>query len=35
MKKMRAKKKLATSTILTFDDLFKSPQSFGKTLKKC
>ena len=33
MQKKRGKRKLETSTIVTFDDPFSSPQSFGKALK--
>ena len=34
MQKMRAKRKLETSIIVTSDDPFKSPQNLGKALKK-
>ena len=34
MQKMRAKIKLETSTIVTSDDPFISPQGFGKALKR-
>ena len=34
MQKRRGKRKLETSNIVTFDDPFTSPQSFGKLLKR-